>query len=110
MSVYLGNFDRAVRKRALQPKMVAAYGFALGVLAFWLTIPPFTTRSPIWPVLVGILATLAGVYAVTREARRAGWGAVVVGVIGIGLGIFFVSERARGEGVGPDASLSNAPA
>jgi hypothetical protein len=30
--------------------------------------------------------------------------------IGLGLGIFFVSERARGEGVGPDASLSNAPA
>ena len=70
MSVYLGNFDRAVRKRALQPKMVAAYGFALGVLAFWLTIPPFTTRSPIWPVLIGILAALAGVYAVTREAPR----------------------------------------
>ena len=87
MSVYLGNLDRAVRKRALQPKMVAAYGFALGVLAFWLTIPPFTTRSPIWPVLIGILAALAGVYAVTREARRAGWGAVIVGVIGIGLGI-----------------------
>jgi ABC-type uncharacterized transport system permease subunit len=87
VSVYLANFDRALRRRVLMPKMVAAYGFALGVLAFWLTIPPFTTRSPIWPVLVGILATLAGIYAVTREARRAGWGAVVVGVIGLGLAV-----------------------
>ncbi len=94
MSVYLGNLDRAVRKRALEPKMVAAYGFALGVLAFWLTIPPFTTRSPIWPILIGILAALAGVYAVTREARRAGWGAVVVGVIGIGLGILATRSSA----------------
>jgi ABC-type uncharacterized transport system permease subunit len=94
VSVYLGNLDRALRRRALQPKMVAAYGFALGVLAFWLTIPPFTTRTPIWPVLVGILAALAGVYAVTREARRAGWGAVVVGVIGIGLGILATRSSA----------------
>jgi simple sugar transport system permease protein len=94
VSVYLGNLDRAVRKRALEPKMVAAYGFALGVLAFWLTIPPFTTRSPIWPILIGILAALAGVYAVTREARRAGWGAVVVGVIGIGLGILATRSSA----------------
>jgi simple sugar transport system permease protein len=94
MSVYLGNLDRAVRKRALQPKMVAAYGFALGALAFWLTIPPFTTRSPIWPALVGILAALAGVFAVSRGERRAGWGAVLVGVIGIGLGVLATRSSA----------------
>ncbi len=93
MSTY-GYLDRVVRGRVFQPKVVAAYGFALGVLAFWLTIPPFTTRSPIWPVLIGILATLAGVYAVSRGARRAGWGAVVVGVIGIGLGILATRSSA----------------
>ena len=45
-------------------------------------------------MLVGILATLAGIYAVAREAQRAGWGAVVVGVIGIGLGILATRSSA----------------
>src|SRR6266536_1267421 len=40
------------------------------------------------------LAPLAGVDAVTRDARRAGWGAVIVGVIGIGLGILATRSSA----------------
>jgi ABC-type uncharacterized transport system permease subunit len=94
VSGYVGLVDRARRAHVFRPKMVAAYGFALGVLAFWLTIPPFTTRSPIWPTLIGILAALAGVFAVSRGERRAGWGAVLVGVIGIGLGVLATRSSA----------------
>ena len=84
MSAYVGQLDAA---RFVRPKAIATYGFALGVLAFLLAIPPVSVRSPIWPVLLGILAGFAGVFAVTRGAKRAGWGAVVVGLLGIALGV-----------------------
>ena len=84
MSTYVGQLDAA---RFVRPKAVAGYGFALGVVAFLAAIPPITVRSPVWPVLLGICAAFAGVFAASRGARRAGWGAVVVGVLGVGLGV-----------------------
>ena len=84
MSAYVGQLDAA---RFVRPKAIAAYGFALGVLAFLLAIPPVMARSPVWPALFGILAAFAGVFAASRGARRAGWGAVVVGLLGIALGV-----------------------
>jgi general nucleoside transport system permease protein len=39
------------------------------------------------PVLVGLLAVAAGIWAVSRGEKRVGWGAVAAGVFGIGLGI-----------------------
>jgi simple sugar transport system permease protein len=84
VSTYVGQLDAA---RFVRPKAVAAYGFALGVVAFLAAIPPLTARSPVWPALLGILAAFAGVFAASRGARRAGWGAVVVGLLGVGLGV-----------------------
>jgi ABC-type uncharacterized transport system permease subunit len=84
MSTYVGQLDAA---RFVRPKAVASYGFALGVLAFLLAIPPITERSPVWPAFLGILAAFAGVFAVSRGARRAGSGAIVVGVLGVALGV-----------------------
>src|SRR5207247_1084280 len=60
MSTYVGQLDAA---RFVRPKAVASYGFALGVLAFLLAIPPITERSPVWPAFLGILAAFAGVFA-----------------------------------------------
>src|SRR5580704_18079266 len=71
---------------ALTPKTVAVGGTVLGVAAFWSAIPPFTARSPVVPILIGILAIAAGLWALTRGVRRAGWGAVASGLIGLGLG------------------------
>ncbi len=71
----------------LRPKAIAVYGSALGLAAFWSAIPPFTVRSPVVPLLIGILAVAAGLWAVSRGARRVGWGAVASGILGIGLGI-----------------------
>jgi len=84
VSTYVGQLDAA---RFVKPKAVAGYGFALGVIAFLAAIPPITARSPVWPALLGILAAFAGVFAVSRGARRAGSGAIVVGVLGVGLGV-----------------------
>jgi general nucleoside transport system permease protein len=71
----------------LSPRYVGILGIFLGALAFWLTLPPLTARTPLVSVLVGLLALAAGIWAVTRRARRVGWGAVAAGVLGIALGL-----------------------
>jgi len=71
----------------LRPKTVAILGSVLGIAAFWSAIPPFTFRSPLVPVVIGICAIAAGLWAVSRATRRLGWGAVASGVIGIGVGV-----------------------
>jgi ABC-type uncharacterized transport system permease subunit len=73
--------------RLREPKAVGAVGIVLGVLAFWLTLPPLQTTTLIWPIFVGILAVACGIWAIARDARRVGWGAVVAGMLGIVLGV-----------------------
>ena len=74
-------------------RQVAIGGIVLGLFAFWLTIPPVSARSPLWPVLVGFCAIAAGLWAVTRGVRRLGWGAIAAGLVGITLGL--LSTRAN---------------
>src|SRR5205823_14442613 len=50
-------------------------------------IPPITSRTITWPVLVGVIAILFGIWTITRGRARLGWGAVAAGVLGAGLGI-----------------------
>ena len=40
-----------------------------------------------WPIIVGVVAAIFGIWTVSRGRRRLGWGAVVVGILGIALGI-----------------------
>jgi len=74
-------------ERLSSPRAIGLLGIMLGVLAFWLALPPLASRSPVVPLLVGILAIAAGIFAVTRGAGRIGWGAVAAGILGIGLGL-----------------------
>ena len=71
----------------LAPKTIGVYGIVLGCLAFWLALPPVKFRAEWLPILVGILAVAAGIWAITRGARRVGWFAVVAGVLGAALGV-----------------------
>jgi general nucleoside transport system permease protein len=73
-------------------RAVAWLGILLGLLAFWLTLPPITARSLVWPVLFGLLAVAAGIWAVTRGVGRVGWGAVAIGIAGIGLGVLAIQS------------------
>jgi general nucleoside transport system permease protein len=79
-----------VRSRLLvltRPKSVAIAGIALGLLAFWVALPPLTARSLLWPAWLGIFAMGAGIWATVRGQRRLGIGAVVAGILGITFGI-----------------------
>ena len=76
-----------IRSRLLSPRAVAIVGIGLGVLAFWIAIPPFTVRTPVLPVVIGALAIAAGGWAVSQGERRPGWGAVAAGVLGATLGV-----------------------
>ncbi len=87
MSTVAAYADRFRRSRLSDARSIAALGIALGVLAFWLAIPPFTTRTYVWPIIVGILAISAGIWTATRGARRVGWGAAAAGALGIGLAV-----------------------
>jgi ABC-type uncharacterized transport system permease subunit len=71
-------------------RLVGILGIALGGIAFWLALPPLTTRTVALPVAVGIVGSACGIWSVTRGERRAGWGAVIAGVLGIAGGILAI--------------------
>jgi general nucleoside transport system permease protein len=73
--------------RLVEPRAIGVYGIVLGLLAFWLTLPPLKTTTLLWPVLLGILAVACGIWSVARAERRVGWGAVAAGILGIVLGL-----------------------
>lgn len=80
----------AVARRApsLTPGRVAGWvGVALGVLAFWLALPPATIRSPLVLVAIGAAGVVAGAWALRLGAgRRLAGGAIAVALLGVALG------------------------
>jgi ABC-type uncharacterized transport system permease subunit len=68
-------------------RTVGYAGIVLGLLAFYLALPPIASRAPLVPIGVGILAIFAGIWVVTRGERRLGWGAIASGLLGIVGGI-----------------------
>ncbi len=73
--------------RAISPRAVAWAGGALGILAFWLTLPPVTARSPLVPLVVGSLGIAAGIWSWRGGVPARVWRTVVaMGVLGILLG------------------------
>ncbi len=83
--------DRLRARLPRGPRAVAWLGILIGLLAFWLELPPVATRwegirTPLVPILVGLVAVGLGSFAVGRGAGRVGWFAVVAGLGGIALG------------------------
>jgi ABC-type uncharacterized transport system permease subunit len=62
-------------------------GIALGILAFFVAVPPIMLRSPAPIVALAVLAAAAGVFAVREGDKRIGWGAIASGVFGVAGGI-----------------------
>ena len=66
-------------------RALAWAGIVLGLLAAFVALPPITARSWIPSLLLGLLAALAGVWAITRGERRFGWYAVAAALFGFAL-------------------------
>jgi ABC-type uncharacterized transport system permease subunit len=62
-------------------------GIALGVLAFFVAVPPITVRTPIVPIVLGLIGLAAGTWAAAGGERRIGWGAVAIAVLGAAGGV-----------------------
>jgi simple sugar transport system permease protein len=62
-------------------------GIALGFLAFFSAVPPLTIRTPIVPIVIGLLGLAAGTWAAAGQERRVGWGAIAASVVGMAGGI-----------------------
>jgi general nucleoside transport system permease protein len=68
--------------RVERPVLAGWAGVALGVLAFWLALPPLLVRSPVPSLVVALAAAALGIWAISEGQKRLGWGAVVAGVLG----------------------------
>ena len=87
MSVGAAAIERAGLDRLALPRVLGWLGVGLGVLAFWLTLPPVTARLPVVPLIVGGVGVAAGLWALRAGAgRRLAWGAITTGVLGLSLG------------------------
>jgi ABC-type uncharacterized transport system permease subunit len=94
MTVQVETAEAPAWSRLLAPRSIAFLGILLGAFAFWLALPPLTTRTVVLPILFGMLGVAAGIWAVSREERRAGWIAIVIGVLGIALGVLATRAEA----------------
>jgi simple sugar transport system permease protein len=74
----------ADRESTLSPRHVAWGAIAIGVIAWFITLPPALLRSPIPSVVLGVVAIGAGIWVVGQDEQRLGWGAIAAGVIGAG--------------------------
>jgi ABC-type uncharacterized transport system permease subunit len=83
----LAGYADQLRGRLTPARGAGIAGVVLGVLAFALAIPPIGVRTMVGPVVAGILAVAAGIWAATRGERKLGWSAVLIGVVGVVLGI-----------------------
>jgi general nucleoside transport system permease protein len=87
MSAWAEKLENPVSARLRDPRTSGYAGIALGVFAAFMTIPPIQARTIDWPIAVGVLAAVLGIWTATRGRRRLGYGAVATGLLGIGLGI-----------------------
>ena len=63
-------------------RTVASVGIVLGVAAFVLTLPPFTLRTTLIPIIFGLGALALGLAALSRGERRLGGFALGIGFLG----------------------------
>ena len=57
---------------------------ALGVVAWYIALPPILVRSFVPSVVLGVVVIGAGAWVLGRGETRLGWGAIAAGVIGAG--------------------------
>jgi ABC-type uncharacterized transport system permease subunit len=83
----MSNYYYAAVQRWPRDTWAGRVGVALGLFAFLVALPPFRVNAPWVPVLIGLLAFAAGIWALSRGQTRPGWTAIGFGIVGIGLGL-----------------------
>ncbi len=73
----------APARAGLSAKQMGWAGVVLGVIAWYVTLPPLLVRTPLPSLLLGAVAVAAGVATVRAGERRLGRGAVFAGVVGV---------------------------
>ena len=81
MSTAVATVSRA---RAVDSRYAGWAGIALGIVAWFIALPPALVRSPAPSIVIGVLAIGAGSWALGGGERKLGWGAIVAGVVGAG--------------------------
>ena len=105
MNTWSQRLENPVSAGLRNPAVTGFIGVFLGLLAAFLAIPPIMSRTIAWPVLVGVIACVFGIWTITRGRVRLGWGAVASGVLGAGLGILATHSGAGNLNAVFDAAL-----
>jgi ABC-type uncharacterized transport system permease subunit len=79
-------------RRLSETRTVAMVGIALGLLAFWLAVPPWTVRAIGVPLAIGITGAAFGVAAAARDERRLGLWAITASLAGT-LGALWIQSQ-----------------
>jgi ABC-type uncharacterized transport system permease subunit len=79
-------------RRLGEAHTIGILGIAFGVFAFWLGLPPWTTREIGWPLAAGIVAVACGIAIVPRGERKLGWWAIALGIAGT-LGAIWLQSK-----------------
>jgi general nucleoside transport system permease protein len=87
MSAVAAGGREATAPAWLSRRNIGWAGVALGLLAFFVAVPPFTVRSVAAPIALGLLGLFAGTWAAAGGERRVGWGAIAAAAVGIAGGI-----------------------
>jgi general nucleoside transport system permease protein len=72
----------AASRLAISARVAAWVGIALGVVAWYIALPPLLVRTPAPSLVIAAAAATAGFYAIREGERRLGWLAIAAGVIG----------------------------
>jgi simple sugar transport system permease protein len=83
-------------RRLGEPRSLAIAGICLGLLAFLLSLPPFTLRNIAVPATLAVLGAALGLWALTRGERKLGIWALVVPALAI-LGAFWFQGESTAE-------------
>jgi len=87
MNTWVQGLDNPLSARLRDPATSGYAGVLLGIFAAFLAIPPIEARTYTWPIVVGVVAVMLGIWTVTRGRLRLGYGAIAAGLLGIGLGM-----------------------
>jgi len=99
MSAYAASARDAMR-RLDAGQGVGVAGIGCGLLAFLVTIPPFTARNIAVPLVFGMIAGALAIAALARGERKLGVWAAVAAVLGAGAGLWIQGvEKETLEGI-----------